>query len=60
MPEAATPTRSRLVAAVVPTISGPVFLETVQSLTEALAERGYQMMLGQVSTYRLGVEVRNR
>ena len=39
--------RSRLVAAVVPTISGPVFLETVQSLTEALAERGYQMMLGQ-------------
>ena len=40
-------TRSRLVAALVPTISGPVFLETVQSLTEALAERGYQMMLGQ-------------
>ncbi len=40
-------TRSRLVAAVVPTISGPVFLETVQSLTEALAGRGYQLMLGQ-------------
>lgn len=40
-------TRSRLVAAVVPTISGPVFLETVQSLTTALAERGYQLMLGQ-------------
>src|SRR5450830_1381829 len=40
-------TRSRLVAAVVPTISGPVFLQTVQSLTEALAERGYQLMLGQ-------------
>jgi len=40
-------TRSRLVAAVVPTISGPVFLETIQSLTEALAERGYQLMLGQ-------------
>ncbi|MFO1336805.1 MAG: LacI family DNA-binding transcriptional regulator [Burkholderiaceae bacterium] len=39
--------RSRLVAAVVPTISGLVFLETVQSLTEALAERGYQLMLGQ-------------
>jgi LacI family transcriptional regulator, gluconate utilization system Gnt-I transcriptional repressor len=39
--------RSRLVAAVVPTISGPVFLSTVQSLTEALAERGYQLMLGQ-------------
>jgi len=39
--------RSRLVAAVVPTISGPVFLPTVQALTEALAERGYQLMLGQ-------------
>ena len=39
--------RSRLVAAVVPTISGPVFLQTVHSLTEALAERGYQLMLGQ-------------
>jgi LacI family gluconate utilization system Gnt-I transcriptional repressor len=39
--------RSRLVAAVVPTISGPVFLSTVQALTEALAERGYQLMLGQ-------------
>jgi LacI family gluconate utilization system Gnt-I transcriptional repressor len=39
--------RSRLVAAVVPTIAGPVFLETVQSLTEALADRGYQLMLGQ-------------
>jgi len=40
-------TRSRLVAAVVPTISGPVFLQTVQSLTEALADHGYQLMLGQ-------------
>ncbi|MDM0049237.1 LacI family DNA-binding transcriptional regulator [Variovorax sp. J22R115] len=40
-------TRSRLVAAVVPTMTGPVFLQTVQSLTEALAERGYQLMLGQ-------------
>jgi LacI family transcriptional regulator, gluconate utilization system Gnt-I transcriptional repressor len=39
--------RSRLVAAVVPTIAGPVFLETVQTLTEALAEEGYQLMLGQ-------------
>jgi LacI family gluconate utilization system Gnt-I transcriptional repressor len=35
------------VAAVVPTIAGPVFLQTVQSLTEALAEHGYQLMLGQ-------------
>ena len=39
--------RSRLIAAVVPTISGTVFLETIQSLTEALATRGYQLMLGQ-------------
>lgn len=40
-------TRSRLVAAVVPTIAGPVFLQTVQSLTASLAEHGYQLMLGQ-------------
>jgi len=39
--------RSKLVAAVVPTIAGPVFLETIQSLTEALALKGYQLMLGQ-------------
>jgi len=39
--------RSRLVAALVPTIAGPVFLETIQALTEALAEAGYQLMLGQ-------------
>jgi LacI family transcriptional regulator, gluconate utilization system Gnt-I transcriptional repressor len=39
--------RSRLVAAVVPTIAGPVFLETVQALTESLAASGYQLMLGQ-------------
>lgn len=39
--------RSRLVAAVVPTIAGTVFLEAVQSLTESLAQRGYQLMLGQ-------------
>jgi LacI family transcriptional regulator, gluconate utilization system Gnt-I transcriptional repressor len=39
--------RSRLVAAVVPTITGPVFQQTVQALTQALAEKGYQLMLGQ-------------
>ena len=39
--------RSRLVAAVVPTIVGPVFQGTVQSLTESLADAGYQLMLGQ-------------
>jgi len=39
--------KSRLVAAVVPTITGSVFLEMVQALTETLAESGYQLMLGQ-------------
>ena len=39
--------RSRLVAALVPTISGLVFLETIQALTEALDAAGYQVMLGQ-------------
>ncbi|TFW31512.1 LacI family DNA-binding transcriptional regulator [Duganella callida] len=39
--------KSRLVAAVVPTISGNVFLEVVQSLTASLAAYGYQLMLGQ-------------
>jgi len=40
-------TRSKLVAAVVPTISGPVFLQTIQALTATLADSGYQLMLGQ-------------
>lgn len=39
--------RSRLVAALVPTLSGPVFQETIKALNEALVERGYQLMLGQ-------------
>lgn len=39
--------KSKVVAAVVPTIVGPVFLEMVQSLTESLAEAGFQLMLGQ-------------
>ncbi|MES2945479.1 MAG: LacI family DNA-binding transcriptional regulator [Pseudomonadota bacterium] len=39
--------RSRMVAALVPTISGPVFLETVKALNEALVASGYQLMLGQ-------------
>ncbi|WP_211460772.1 LacI family DNA-binding transcriptional regulator [Collimonas silvisoli] len=39
--------KSRLVAAVVPTLSGPMFLETVESLTDTLAAAGYQVMLGQ-------------
>jgi LacI family transcriptional regulator, gluconate utilization system Gnt-I transcriptional repressor len=39
--------KSRLVAAVVPTITGSVFLGVVQALTESLAASGYQLMLGQ-------------
>ena len=39
--------RSRLVAAVVPTIAGSVFLDLMQSLTDTLASAGYQLMLGQ-------------
>lgn len=40
-------TRSRLVAALVPTITGPIFSATVQALTDALAAQDYQLMLGQ-------------
>ena len=43
--------RSRLVAAVVPTIAGSVFMETIQALTDELANAGFQLMLGQ-SGYR--------
>ncbi|HET9580953.1 MAG TPA: LacI family DNA-binding transcriptional regulator [Usitatibacter sp.] len=39
--------RSRLVAAIVPTIASQVFLETVEALTAALEAEGYQVMLGQ-------------
>lgn len=40
--------RSRLVACLVPTISsGSAFMLAVQSLTETLAAKGYQVMLGQ-------------
>ncbi|MBU4609342.1 LacI family DNA-binding transcriptional regulator [Achromobacter sp. GG226] len=39
--------RSRLVAAVVPSIAGPVFQDMVQSLIAELAASGYQLMLGQ-------------
>lgn len=40
-------TRSSLIAAIVPTISMSVFLQTVQSLTDTLFDAGYQLMLGQ-------------
>jgi LacI family gluconate utilization system Gnt-I transcriptional repressor len=39
--------RSGLVAALVPTIAGSVFLETVQALTDAFDDAGCQLMLGQ-------------
>lgn len=38
--------RSRLVAAVVPTIAGP-FVRSIEALTQSLEEAGYQLMLGQ-------------
>jgi LacI family transcriptional regulator, gluconate utilization system Gnt-I transcriptional repressor len=43
--------RSRIVAAIVPTISNQVFSETIEALTRTLAEGGYQLLLGQ-SFYR--------
>ena len=39
--------KSRLVSVVVPTLTGPMFMETIQALTERLAENGYQVMIGQ-------------
>jgi LacI family gluconate utilization system Gnt-I transcriptional repressor len=39
--------RSNLIAAVVPTVSGPMFLDTIQALTETLDQNGYQLILGQ-------------
>ena len=39
--------RSLMVGGVVPTISVPQFLPTIQALTESLAAAGYQLMLGQ-------------
>jgi len=39
--------RSKLIAAVVPTLVGSVFLEMIDSLTNTLFDSGYQLMLGQ-------------
>jgi len=47
--------RSRIIAAIVPTIANLVFSETVDSLSRTLADGGYQLLLGQ-SGYRLGEE----
>jgi LacI family gluconate utilization system Gnt-I transcriptional repressor len=39
--------RSRLVVALVPTVSGSVFQETTEAMTLALRQRGYQLLIGQ-------------
>src|SRR4051794_30516418 len=39
--------RSKLVATIVPTITGPVFSSCIQAITTALGAAGYQVMLGQ-------------
>src|SRR3982751_4837825 len=39
--------RSRLVAAIGPTIAASVFQETIEALTNTLATAGYQLLLGQ-------------
>jgi len=44
--------KSYLVTALVPTTTGPLFAEMVQSLTEALDARGYQVMLGEIGYAR--------
>jgi LacI family gluconate utilization system Gnt-I transcriptional repressor len=39
--------RSRIVAAVIPTITSSIFSETIDGLSTVLTERGYQLLLGQ-------------
>ena len=39
--------RSRLVMALVPSLAGSVFQETTEAMTTALAEAGYQLLIGQ-------------
>ena len=38
--------RTRLVAAIIPTMTQSIFASTIQSLTDALASEGYSVMLG--------------
>jgi LacI family gluconate utilization system Gnt-I transcriptional repressor len=38
--------RTRLVAAIVPSITNGIFVETVEALTDRLAQAGYQVLLG--------------
>ncbi|MDB5770663.1 MAG: putative transcription regulator transcription regulator protein [Burkholderia sp.] len=39
--------RSRLIVALIPAVGGAVFQETTEALTTALAEAGYQLLIGQ-------------
>src|SRR5690349_15500653 len=39
--------RSHIVAAIVPTIANSIFSETIDGLSQTLATRGYQLLLGQ-------------
>jgi LacI family transcriptional regulator, gluconate utilization system Gnt-I transcriptional repressor len=38
--------RSRIVAAIVPTLANSIFAETVEGMTDVLREHGYQLLLG--------------
>lgn len=49
--------KSRIVAAIVPTVANTVFSEMVEGLGQALAAGGHQLLLGQ-SAYRDGDEAR--
>lgn len=49
--------RSRIVGAVIPTIEHPFFSDTVSGLSQALAVKGYQLLLGQ-SNYEAAEEQR--
>jgi len=40
--------KARMVAALLPTLIGPVFQELVTSLSNAFAAQGYQLMIGQI------------
>lgn len=48
--------RSRLIAAVLPTLTGPIFLDTIEALTAGLARRGYQLIVGQSGYSAAGEE----
>lgn len=38
--------RSRLIAAIIPTLGNAMFIDTVQALNDRLSESGYQLMMG--------------